>query len=336
MRFLLKSIATSKLTLPVVCALAVVVMLTQTLPVNLFRQDESGLWSLLPLALLDDKWTQLGINLGLLAISIYLLAELNTSFVLLRIRSRMISSLFTTLFIASSFLHPVQPASLIPPLLITAYFALFSTYQQNHAVMPTFVFYLLMALCSLVFPKILLMTPVFWMCQVHLRSFSFKAFCASLVGLTAPYWFIFFYSLVQMDGLQLFLLPFQQLGQLHLPDYTSVSLSQWLMLGFTFIVSLIGTFNFLSTAYLDKTRIRITYDIVIIINVASFLFIALLPQCFNPVFTVCIINTAILAGRYFAQNESRAANILFIILTSLILLIALFNIYGQPILNYFG
>ena len=334
MRYFLKTIATSKLTLPTVCVLAVLVLLFQTPPAYNYLADESGLWGLIPLHLLEGQWIQLGIRTVLLALAIYLLAELNTTFVLLRVRSRMISSLFTTLFIASTFLHPLQPASIIAPLIIVAYFAIFSTYQLYNAVLPTYLFYLLISLCSLVIPKIMFLVPVFWICQVHLRSFSFKALCASIVGLSTPYWFLFFYSLVQMDGLQLFLLPFRHLSHLQFPDYSSISLPQWLVLAFTFIVFLFGLFNFSGTSYLDKTRIRITYDIIIIIAAAAFLFIALQPQCFNPIFTICIINTAILAGRYFAQNDSRASSIIFIILSSIITLIALFNLFQDPITTF--
>ena len=334
MRYFLKLVATSKLTLPTVCVVAVVVMIVQTLPVDNYVGEESGLWGLLPLRLISERWIQFAIRIGLLAFSIYLLAELNTSFVLLRIRSRMISSLFTVLTIASVFLYPIQPSTIIAPVVIIAYFSLFSTYQLSNAVLPTFIFYLLCSLSSLFFPKILFLIPVFWICQIHLRSFSYRAFWASIVGLSTPYWFLFFYSLVQMDGLTLFLMPFLQLANLQIPDYSVVSLSQWLMLAFSFIVFLIGLFNFISTSYLDKTRIRITYDIVIIIGIAAFLFIALQPQCFNPVFVFCIINTAILCGRYFAQSESRAANIIFIILAILITLITLFNLFQDTILFF--
>ena len=333
MRYFLKSVATSKLTLPIVCTLAVLTLTFQTLPIDHFAEGESGLWRLIPLQLIEERWTQLAIRIGLLALSIYLLAELNISFVLLRVRSRMISSLFTVLFIASVFLHLLQPSSVIAPVIIIAYFALFSTYQQSNAVLPTYSFYLLIALCSLIFPKILFMIPVFWVCQTHLRSFSFRAFWASIVGLSTPYWFLFFYSLVQMDRLQLFCLPFQQLASIQMPDYAALSLPQWLMLGYTFLVFLFGFFNFLGTSYLDKTRVRITYDIVIIIAFAAFVFIVLQPQCFNPVFIFCIINTAILSGRYFAQNDSRAASILFIILTTIVTLITLFNLFQDSILR---
>lgn len=334
MRYFLKTVASSKLTLPFVCTLAVLVLFFQTPPTNYYVAEESGLWGLLPLHLIDERWTQLAIRIGLLALSIYLLAELNISFVLLRVRSRMISSLFTFLFIASTFLHPLQPASTISPIVIIAYFALFSTYQLYNAVLPSFLFYLLIALCSLIFPKILFMVPVFWICQIHLRSFSFKAFWAGIVGLSTPYWFLFFYSLVQMDGLQLFLLPFRQLADINQPDYSCIGQPQWLMLAFTFIVFLFGLFNFFATSYLDKTRIRITYDIICIITTAAFVFIALHPQCFNTVFTICIINTAILAGRYFAQNDSRASNVIFIVLTLILTLIALFNLFREPVMAF--
>ena len=336
MRYFLKSVATSKLTLPTVCTVAVLVLVFQSFPINQYVEGDSGLWRFIPLQLIDERWTQFSIRIGLFALSIYLLAELNTSFVLLRVRSRMISSIFTILFVASVFLHPLQPSSIIAPVSIISFFALFSTYQQNNAVLPTYSFYLLIALCSLIFPKILFMVPVFWICQTHLRSFSFRAFWASIVGLSTPYWFLFFYSLVQMDGLQLFCQPFRQLATIQMPDYSVLSLPQWMMFGYTFLVFLFGFFNFLGTSYLDKTRVRITYDIVIIIAFAAFAFIALQPKCFNPIFVFCITNTAILSGRYFAQNDSRSASILFIILTAIVALITLFNLFQDFILALLG
>ena len=336
MRYFLKSVATSKITLPVVCVLVVVVLIAQTPPPDSLVGEETGLWYFLPLQTWLSQWARLGIRVGLMVLSVFLLAELNNSFVLLRVRSRMISALYALLIMASVTLHPLQPASVVAPIIISAYFLLFGVYQISHAVYPTFFFFLLVSLCSLVSPKFLFMTPIFWACLIHLRAFSFKVFLASIMGLLIPYWFLFLYSLAQMDELSVFRLPLQQLCQLPLPDYSVVSLSQWLVLACAFLLFLVGWINFVATAYLDKTRVRITYNIVIIVGVAAFLLVALQPQCFNSLFILCVIHSAILSGRYFAQDESKFANILFIILMVFLVLVTIYNHFGQFLFEYFG
>ena len=261
-------------------------------------------------------WGSMGGGLLASFLAIWLMAELNNQFALLRIRSRMLSTLLMLLLAASPMLHDLSFSHLVLIAAILAYFNLFATYQRPQATTHTFLIYFLLAVASIVFPQLLMLVPVWWVAQLMLRSLSFRSWIASLLGLVTPYWLVLTAAYCT-DRLPLLR---DQLTTGWTPAATSLSLLQLgesLAVGILF---LIGTIDFLLRKHLDKTRTRNFFYVAILIGIASFALLAFYPQHFDNIFPLVLIGTAMLGGHFAALSYGRLQNIL--VITFFILLLA--------------
>ena len=129
--YIQNTVSTSNFTLPVSVVLSLVVWLVVGVPADNYPHGGCGLWSLVP-GLLTDGLLSVAIGASLLVLAAYLIIELNNKEVLLRIRSRLLSSMLLLLVSASAFLHQFQPALVLLVLVLLAFFYLFSTYHDGH------------------------------------------------------------------------------------------------------------------------------------------------------------------------------------------------------------
>ena len=171
-------VSESSLTLPVVVAAAL-----------LFWWPASGVDSF-------SSWTFQSSSaryaLGLLcyAIATYSLLETNSVCLLLRIRSRMVSSTFLFMAVACGFLHPLTHASLALLGMAVAFYQLLSSYETDKAQVGVFNAYLAIGLGSLLWaPMLLLALVMLWNQLAYLRNLTWRHFRAALIGLLLPYWF---------------------------------------------------------------------------------------------------------------------------------------------------
>lgn len=316
----MRIITTSKFTLPVVSIAACVLWWfggsgatglyegisgTAFLPVC-----DYGLWAYLPIACVEGLMGQ-ATGLAFAALAVYLMAELNNTNVLLRVSSRMLSSLLAVLLTASVFLHVIQPAHVVMLLSMLSYFTLFSTYQNSDTRI-TFLTYLYVSVASLVFPKLLLMIPFYWAAQVHFRSLSLRCFCASLVGICLPYW-LYGGCAVCMDSTSVFFEHVSGIVQLEWGDYASVSLQRILVASFSLLLFFMGTVDFYLKSYQDKTRTRIIYNVVILFGMAGFLFLALQIDYFDTLFPLVLLPTVIVAGHHIVLSDTKFTRIYTIV-----------------------
>lgn len=327
----MRIITTSKFTLPVVSIAACVLWWfggsgatglyegisgTAFLPVS-----DYGLWAYLPIACVEGL-TGLATGLAFAALAVYLMAELNNTNVLLRVSSRMLSSLLAVLLTASVFLHIIQPAHVVMLMLMLSYFTLFSTYQNSDTRI-TFLTYMYVSVASLVFPKLLLMIPFYWAAQVHFRSLSLRCFCASLVGICLPYW-LYGGCAVCMDSTSVFLEHVSGIVQLEWGNYASVSLQRILVASFSLLLFLVGTVDFYLKSYQDKTRTRIIYNVVILFGIAGFLFLALQIDYFDTLYPLALLPTVIITGHHIVLSNTKFTRIytivVFVMALSLIVL----------------
>lgn len=245
----MKIITTSKFTLPIVSIVTFVLwwfgcdkaasLYGDGHGAAVLSVADYGLWSYLPITFVDGV---MGLATGLVftALAVYLMAELNNANVLLRVSSRMLSSLLAILLTASVFLHSVQPAHIVMLMLMLSYFTLFSTYQNGDTRM-TFLTYMYISLASLVFPKLLWIVPFYWVVQVYFRSLSLRCFCASLVGVCLPYW-LYGGCAVCMDCTSVFLEHVGGIVRFEWGNYASLSL-QRMCVAFFFFGAFCGRSN---------------------------------------------------------------------------------------------
>lgn len=295
-------ITTGTFTLPV----AVAIMVVQWLVVA--TRDVQAWWGL-PIAV----------------VTTYLLMELNNRNALLRVRSRMVSATFVALLTVSPFLYH-NWLLLLPSLtLAAAYFPLFATYQSPRVASRTFNVGLLLSLGSLVWPPLLLLlVPVIISLGVQLRSLSYRTFVALLLGALVPYWIMAGIA-VWRGNIDTAFLPFLAAFVPVVPtvsDYLDIPLPQLVTCGYVIFVTLIAVVHFFRTAFNDKIKTRMYFDVFILIEAVLVGGLCAQPQLHAVLLPLLLVNSSPIIAHQLTLSRGRWANVWFTLcLVSLVALL---------------
>lgn len=306
-----QALATGKFTLLTVAVVALVLWLPGIAgPVHI--DGGFGLWTQIPDLPVGDI-VHIGVGFVLAALSVYLMAELNNRNLLLRITSRMLSSLLAILITVSPFMHSMHPGLIAMVLTILSYFFLFAVYQRPFSRGITMMVYMLVSLASLVYPQMLYMVPVYWVAQGMLRSMSVKSFFASIIGVLLPYWMLGG-VLVCLDRTDLLMDMGRQLIDVNLPDYTDLTMQQIVSYAYCVLVFCIGASHYLRYSYKDKTRTRAIYNVVVLMGIVKMLMLLAFPAHVLALLPVFMVDTAIIGGHYMALSDGKIANVTVFVL----------------------
>lgn len=264
-------------------------------------------------------------GLAVTGVVTYLLVELNNRKALLRVRSRMVSSVYLAFMAACVFLHPLSLSMLPAVCLSAAYFPLFAAYQRPHASGEVFYVFLLVGIASLCWPPLLVLSVACYAgLAVPLRALTWRTFVAGLFGLVLPYWLYAGWSLWKgclPEACEVFLAAFR----FTLPDYAVLTTAQIVSGVIVGGLALLSVVHFLRTAFGDKIRVRMYFYAIIQQEVLLLVAAALLPDRFDVLFRLLLVNTAPLAAHYFALARGRWMNLWFVVCLSLLAALALFN-----------
>jgi hypothetical protein len=261
----------------------------------------------------------------LCGLTVYLTAELNNAFALLRISSRMISATLTLLLAPAVFLHPLQNGHAVMMFAVSVLFPVFASYKNSNAPVLPLTTFLFMSLASLFYPRLLYTAPLYLLILILMRSFSLRHLLAGIIGLSIPYWFFFTVSFCR-DSMSLMTWHFNQLVDLPTQLYSTVTLQQWLVAGLMLLLFLIGSIHHLMTAHEESTRTRQNYSMVMLAGFASFVMLALLPSDFSTVMPLCMIPTAITGGHFFALSTGKVLHIVAIIISVMIFALTAYSL----------
>ncbi|MBR0046558.1 MAG: hypothetical protein IJP75_06705 [Bacteroidaceae bacterium] len=266
-----------------------------------------GLWSSLP-SFLREGWGAFWFSFGCAGLAVYLLAELNNTNVLLRVSARTLSAAMALLLAVSVPCHQAQgPGCVLMVCSLLSFFPLFTTYQLASP-MHTFVAYLLLSAASLVFPKLLWLVPIYLHIQGYFRALSFRCFLASIMATVLPYWFYGGVAVLTgtLDGFVSHVMTV-----VNVSGYEGLSLDGRDVLMFIFVVLtfILGSVDFYVNQYLDKTRVRIIYNALIIHGIALIVVILLQPQYFWTFLPILLVDTAVLFGHFFTLTHTRFSHI---------------------------
>lgn len=282
-------IATGTLTLPLT---AVLTVLTWGLVAH---PSDAGLWE----------------GLAITGLCAYMLMELNNRNTLLRIRSRMVSSCFLVVMAVCPTLHSFS-LSLLPMVCFAlSYFMLFASYQEPQAQGYLFHAFLFASLGSLLFPPMLVCCLLYYFSMLfQLRNFTWRTFMAGLLGLLTPYWVCAAYAIWHnhLDTAFLYLLDWLTPP---LPDYSLLTLPQWITGGTLIVLAVASLIHFAHTAYNDKIRTRMFFYCIATQQVALIAALALMPQCFNQLLPLFVINTAPLLAHHLTLARGWWAELWF-------------------------
>ena len=269
------------------------------------------------------------LNLGIFAISTYLMVELNNSNALIRVYSRMVSCTFLVVTTMAAFMFTNISVWIMQACVITSLLALLKSYQDKKAQGTVFYAFALIGIASTQFVQILFFVPFVWLIMaVNLMSFSFRSLLASIIGLMAPYWFwagycVFYDSLDTLIAHFESLIRFAPLFRYQLSDISLIATIAYLGL-----LVLIGSIHFLRNSYKDKIRTRMIYEMFITLSTVTVLFIILQPNHAIELTAILTVNASVLFGHFFALTHTRITNIAVILLLLCAFALTLFNLYG--------
>lgn len=282
-----------------------------------------GVW-LLCGVLTHQYWWQL----ACFAVTTYLMVELNNIHALIRIFSRMVSSVFLALICCASFLFPAIHEASMLVCLAAFTLLLFLTYQNKEAAGLTYYAFLFFGVASIAYVHVLFFLPLIWLLMLtNVMSLSWRTWGASLLGLLTPYWFGLVWLLYQNDY-TLAIDHFSALAVFEEPfNLNAITDGQKATLALTIFMAMIGAIHFIRKSYQDKIRIRMLYFFFMWIDIAALLFLLLQPQHFNAMLLIMILNSAPLIAHFIALTSTKLTNATFLVLSTVTLLLTAYNIW---------
>lgn len=235
----------------------------------------------------------------------YMVMELNNRFSLLRIRSRMMSTLFLWLMLACPMLHSWSADAVPMVCLAACYFMLFCSYQQIHPEGYVFYAFLLTGVGSLFFPPMLLLALGHYTSMTFLlRCMNWRSLAAGLLGLALPYGIVAGYAIWQNQLDTAFgYLSGWFVFSAH--NYAQLTLCQLAMAVFVTIYAFLGLIHLFRTAYNDKIRTRMLFYVIVTQEVLLFAMLCLLPTHFEALLRLFILNSTPLIAHYLALARGR-------------------------------
>lgn len=257
------------------------------------------------------------IGLVLTLLVAYVLAETNNTQQLIRIRTRMMASVWLLLVTCMPFLHSALFPLTCALLLSVSLFLLFRCYQLSNSVNTVFHSFLFLSLGSLCWVPMVWFLPLYIIYMASfLRCLTWRTFWAALFGLVFPYWLWFGYAFWN-DSLSLWQNHLSALWQIQIEPFfflyatNTVSLSTLISWGIVSIFALWSLFYYLQHNYNDKIRVRMM--LYIYVCQTFFLLGAMLcfPQYFIFLISLLLATISSLIAHYFSLTGSRFSNFLF-------------------------
>ena len=277
---------------------------------------------------------QLWMQLVCLAISAMLFVELNSSNQLIRVVSQSTTAMFLLLVSAAIFIFPDLKTGIMQLCFIAVYFMLFHCRMRHESPGWTFYGFFCLGLASMVFVQILYYVPLLWVLMATcLRALTPKTFWASVLGLVTPYWLggppILYYM-----GTDAAAEHFQKLIQFQTPgDFSMIGEHEWLAIGWVVLLALIGIVHYANLGYQDKIRTRLLHEMIIIIDVATIIFLSVQPQHYKVLLGIIIVNTSPLIAHYLTLTHTWLTNISFHFIIIITLAITAYNVW-MPSSNF--
>ena len=257
----------------------------------------------------SQAWKQL----PFLAVSVFLMSELNKVHALIRIYSRTISSSFLVLSVIGSFLYPDYSYGLIQLCLVAFYTAMFGAYHSIRSVKRVYFAFLCLGIISVFYVRILFIIPFVWMMMAFsLHIFHVRTWTASLLGLLTPYWFGTVWLFYQSDS-HLLTKHFSDL----LPsdaffDYDLLPLRQRIISVYLFLLFVIGGIHFYRKKYMDKLRIRLLYQVFATMNLLLWALLVIQPAHSDYLIPLIIVSTAPFIAHFVTLTNTRFTNLAFL------------------------
>lgn len=268
-------------------------------------------------------WTASGLlahhwwpQMACLMLSAYVMAEMNTAFSLLRVRSNMVASVFIALSCMPTFLFGSLWGALVQLFFLAGLLFLLSAYQSPQSLGRIFYAFVLIGLAGVLSAHVLLLLPLLWLLMAtQVQALSWRGWVASLIGLATPWWFLCVWFIFQRDFSPL-VVHFASLSEFApLPSaYTSLSPGHWLSFVLTAVLTLTGIVHFWRNSIDEKIRTRLLFGLFTWMSAASLLLTALQPQLFDPMMRLAVVCASPLVAHFMTLTSTRITNIVFFVI----------------------
>ena len=277
----------------------------------------------------QSNWIGFGVSV-LLAL---LLQWVCNSLQILRVRSWLLSGSFLILLAVVPFLRQWQwnDASLFLFLLSQA--ALYCAYESDHPERAVFHAYLLLALASLIEPKLMWAGAVFLLViPTYLRAATARSFVSIFLALAVVAMGMAIWCFWQGD-IAFCTQYYSRLLAFNLPLLTSWTIPQIVNFAFVAVLLLVSSLHFAFTCFNDLIRPRMFYYIfwtMLIFFVAMFL---TEPQAYTLWFRFILLEGIAFVAHYLVLGTGRTANWVLYFTIILTAMLAVFNLW-TPLLNF--
>lgn len=268
--------------------------------------------------------------LVVITVTTFIMAELNNANALIRIYSRMVSCSYVATITMATFLLDNLDAVLVTAAVAVFYMFAFGCYQDTHAPGRIFYAFLAVGLASVLWVHILFFLPILWIVMsTNLLAMSLKNFCASVLGVITPYWFLVAWYVFN-DNLSEFFSHFAALVDFQMiANWTVLDLHQIVTAILLLLLAVVGIVHYFNNARQDNIRTRLLYELIVTLNVSSIIFLVLQPQHFSYLYGIVAVNTAPLIGHFVALTHTKWTNRLTIAMMFAIVIITIFNLWGH-------
>lgn len=270
------------------------------------------------------------IQFACFALAVGTMTELDNHNALMRIYSRMVPVTFICLSCCACFLFPSMSGAIFQLCFIASLYTLFLSYQDRQSTGWTFYTFLLLGLGSVAQPQALWLVLVYWLLMgFTIYSLSWRTFCASVLGVLCPYWFMVAWILFGNDGdFTPFISHLEAVVSYTLPaDYASVGLPTMVFAGLTVVLTLVGSLHFVHNSFRDKIRTRQLYYSLMLLFGTATVVLAIKPQHSDVMLRVMIATGSPLIGHFIGLTATRLTNILFYIILTAVGLLTAINLW---------
>ena len=278
----------------------------------------------------------------LCVLTAYVVIETVAVNALLRIRSRMISSMFLFLMAVCGFLHPISSGTIVLFCVAVSFFCLLRTYEAERPETDILHTYLFLSLGSLLWPPLLLLSVVqLWNQGVFLRSLHVRSFGAACCGVLLPYFF-WAAGAFAMNDIQPFvnhvaaiIAPlteeFQWQWAVDLAQTTNWN-DFWTMFSTSMqarvlshqpecaalllvsVLGLTGFVHYVRSSFDDKIRVRMCHYCFMFMQVVLLLWLTLVPSYFYQLFPLLLLTTSPAAAHFIVFTRTWLTNAWFVLI----------------------
>ncbi len=254
------------------------------------------------------------IGLILCVLTTYIVMETNSTFALLRVRSRMVSSTWLVMTGCIGLVHSFQPSLVAAFCLTVSHYLLFRTYQQHQPVTDVFHTFVMLGIGSIFVPQLVLIAPFYyWYLLVFMRTLTFRGFWAGLIGMALPFWFWGGVSLV-LDEYQALVDWWQQLSTFTpiLPDnYLAVDHTMAIVWGVIALLAVYTGLVYLNDSFNDKIRVRMMFYIYIFQSTLILTLVGLQPQHAATMLPLMLVSCCPFVAHYYTLTHTWWCTLMF-------------------------